>query len=105
MLRPYVSSCVCHVRNQSLTVYIKVYMQVFLHIYSNIYVQVAHNLASFYATKLKISIIVTQIKILDFMADLRLGLAPKWGLESECIKGHIEHMQNGNRIMWYHYLP
>ena len=33
------------------------------------------------------------------MVELPLGLAPGWGQGSECITGHIEHMQNGNRII------
>ena len=66
--------CVFHVHNQSLTnviVYIQFYMQVYLHIY--IYLQVAHNFDTFYATKLKIGMIFTQTKTLDFMVELPLG--------------------------------
>ena len=69
----YVLTCVCHVRNQSLTnvtVHIQVYMQVYLHIFLHIYVQVAHNFDIFYATKLKFGIF-TQTK--TFMVELRLG--------------------------------
>ena len=61
----YVSMCVCHIRNQSLTnvtVYIQVNMQVYLHIYIHIYVQVAHNFDTFFATKLKFSMLLTQTK-------------------------------------------
>ena len=74
-------------------------MQVYLHIYIYIYVQVAHNFDTFYATKLKFGVMFIQTKTLDFMEDLPPGLAPGWGQGSECITGHIEHMQNGNRII------
>ena len=82
--------CVCHILNHSLTnvtVYIQVYIQVYLHtcIYIHIYIQVAHNFDNFYATKLKFGMIFTQTKTLDFMVELHLGLAPGWGLVSECI--------------------
>ena len=66
-------------------------MQVYLHIYSHIYVQVVHNFDTLYAIKLKFGMIFTQSKILDFMVELPLGLAPGWGQGSECITGHIEH--------------
>ena len=46
---------------------------------------VAHNFDTFYATKLKFGMILTLTKTLDFMVELPLG--------------HIEHMQNGNRII------
>ena len=42
------------------TVYIHVYMQVYPHIYIHIYIQVAHNLDTFYATKLKFGMIFTR---------------------------------------------
>ena len=74
-------------------------MQVYLHIYIHIYVQVAHNFDIFYATKLKFGMIFTQTKTLDFMVELLLGLVPGQGQGSECITGHIEHMQNGSRII------
>ena len=90
--------CICHVRNQSLT-NVTVYIQVYLHIYIHTYVQVAHNFDTFYATKLKFGMIFTQTKTLDFIVELPLGLAPGWGQWSECITSHIEHMQNGNRII------
>ena len=64
-------------------------MQVYIHFY----VQVAHNFDTFYATKLKIGMIFTKTKTLCFMVELPLGQG------SECITGHIEHMQNGNRVM------
>ena len=82
-------TCVCHVRNQSLTnvtVYIQVYMQVYLHINIHIYVQVAHNFYTF----------------LRYKVDIWYGIYPDQDLRpqgSECITGHIEHMQNGNRII------
>ena len=101
-VRPYVRTCVGHIRNPSLTnvtFYIQVYMQVYLHIYIHIYVQVARNFDTFYATKLKFGMIFTQTKTLDFMVELPLRLAPGRGQGSECITGHIEHMQNGNRII------
>ena len=78
---------------------IQVYMQVYLHIYIHIYVQVAHNFDTFYDAKLKFCMLYTQTKILDFMVELPLGLAPGQGQGSVCIIGHIEHMQNGNRIV------
>ena len=81
----------------NVAVYIQVYMQVYLHIYIHIYIQVAHNFDNFYATKLKL--IFTQIKTLDFMVELPLGLALGFGQGSECIISHIEHMQNDNRII------
>ena len=93
-----VCMCICHIRNQSLTnftVHIQVYMQVYLHIYNPIYVQGAHNFDTFYATKLKFGMIFTKTKTLDFMVELPLGLAPGQGQGSECISGHIEHMQMG----------
>ena len=68
-------TCVCHVRNQSLTnftVYNQVYMHVYLQIHIHIYVQFAYKFDTFYATKLKFGIIFTQTKTLDFMADLPL---------------------------------
>ena len=73
-------------------------MQVYLHIYIHIYVEVAHNFDTFYATKLKFGIF-TQIKTIEFIVELPLGLAPWWGQGSECITSHIEHMQYGNRII------
>ena len=71
----------------NVTVYIQVYMYVYLHIYIHIYVQVAHNLDSFYATKLKYGLIFSLTKTLDFIVELPLG--SQW---SECIIGHIEHL-------------
>ena len=68
-------------------------MQVYLHTYIHIYLQVAHNFDTFYATKLKFGMIFTQTKTLD------LGLAPEQDQGSECITGHIEHMQNVNRFI------
>ena len=65
----YVRTCVCHVRNQSLT-NVTVYMQIYLYIFHYIYVQVAHNFDTFYAIKLKFGIF-TQTK--TFMVELRLG--------------------------------
>ena len=70
-------------------------MQVYLYIYIQISVQVAHNFDTFYATKLKLDMVFTQTKTLNFMVDLPLGR----GQGSDCITGHIEHMQNGNRII------
>ena len=75
------------------------FMQVYLHIYIHIYIQVAHNFDTFHATKLKFGMIITQTKTLDLMVELPLGLAPLQGQGSECITGHIKHMQNGNRII------
>ena len=75
------------------------FMQVYLHIYIRIYVLVAHNFDTFYATKLIFSMIFTQTKTLDFMVELPPGPEPGQGQGSECITGHIEHMQNGNRII------
>ena len=78
MLHPYVHTCDCHIRNQSLTnvtVYIPVYMQVCLHTYIHLYVQVAHNFDTLYSTKLKLGMIFTQTKTLmvelplDFMVE------------------------------------
>ena len=63
-------------------------------IYIHIYVKVAHNFDTFYAAKLKSGMIFTQTKTLDIMV-----VAPGWGHGSECITGHIEHTQNGNRII------
>ena len=40
-------------------------MQVYLHIYILIYVQVAHNFDTFFATKLKFCMLLTQTKTLD----------------------------------------
>ena len=80
------------------SVYIQVYVQVYLHIYIHIYFQVAHNFDNVYAAKLKFVMIFTQTKTLDFMVELPLRLAPGRGQGSECITGHMEHMQNGNRI-------
>ena len=89
MLRPHVFTCVCHVRNQSLT-NVKVY----------IYVQVAHVFDTFYTEiKLKFGMIFNQIKTLDFMVEFPLGLAPRRGQGSESITNHIEHMQNDNRLL------
>ena len=51
-------------------------------------------LNTFYATKLKFGMIFTQTKTLDFMV-----VASGRGQGSECITDHIEHMQNGNRII------
>ena len=48
-------------------------MQVYLPIY--IYVQVAHYFNTFYATKLKLGMIFTQTKTLDFMVELPLELS------------------------------
>ena len=62
------------VRNQSL-INVTVYIQVYLHIYIHIYVQFAHNFATFYATKLKFGMVVTQTKTLDFIIELPLRLA------------------------------
>ena len=68
-------------------------MQVYLYIYIHIYVQVAHNFDTFYATKSKFGIL--------FTLDLKLhGIVATGRVQgSECITGHIEHMQNGNRII------
>ena len=58
------------------------------------FIQVAHNFDTFYATvEIRYAIYPDQ--------DLRLHgrVAPGQGQGSECITGHIEHMQNGNRIM------
>ena len=100
VFRGHVTSVCAYVHmslfNQSLT---NVYMQVYLHVYIHIYVQVAHNFDTLYATKLKFGMIFTHTKTLDFRVELPLGLAPGWDLRSKCIAGHIEHMQNGNRIM------
>ena len=63
------------------------------------YVQIAHNFDTVYATKFIFGMIFTQTKTLDFMVELPLGLAPGWDQGSESITGHIEHMQNGNRII------
>ena len=59
----------------NVSVYIQVYMQVYIHIY----LQVAHNFYTFYmyATKVKFGMIFTQIKTLDFMLELPLGLMPQ----------------------------
>ena len=59
--------CICLVRNQSLT-NLTVYIQDI-----HIYVQVAHNFDTFYATKLKLGVVFTQTKTLDFMVELPLG--------------------------------
>ena len=69
-------------------------MQVYLHIYFHIYVQLAHNFDTFYATTLKLGMILPD-------QDLRLyvRVAHGRGQGSEYIAGHIEHMQNGSRIM------
>ena len=72
-------------------------MQVYLHIYIHIYIP--HNFDTFYTTKLKFCMIFTQNKTLDFMVELPLGLASGLGQGSECITGHIKHMQNGTRII------
>ena len=64
-------------------------------IFIHIYVQVAHNFDAFYATQLKFSMIFIQTKTVDFIVELPLGR----GQGSKCITGHIDHMQNGNRIM------
>ena len=69
-------------------------MQVYLHIYIHIYVQIAHNFDTFYALRLKFGMMFTQTKTLDVMVELALG-----GQGSECITGHIGHMQNGNGII------
>ena len=61
-------------------------MQDFLQIYIHIYDQVAHNLDTFYATKLIFGI-CTKTKTIDFMVELPLAYC------------HIEHRQNGNRII------
>ena len=74
-------------------------MQVYLHIYIHFYVQVAYNFDTFYATKLKFGMIFTQTKTLDFMVKLPLELPAGRDQGSECTKGHIEHKQNGNRII------
>ena len=71
-------------------------MQVY--IYIHIYFKGAHNFDTFYATKLKFGIF-THTKTIEFIVELPLGLAPWWGQGLECITGHIEHMQNGNRII------
>ena len=85
----------CYICNQSLTnvtVYIQVYMQVNSHLY---YI----SCSKLYATKMKFGMIFTKTKTLDFMVWLSRGLAHGQGQGSECIIGHIEQMQNGNRIM------
>ena len=76
----------------------KIYF-ILLPIYIHIYIQVAHYSDTFYATKLKFGMIFTQTMTLDFMVVFLLGLAPGQDQGAECITGHIEHMQNGNRII------
>ena len=56
-------------------VYIYVYMQVYLHVYIHICVQKAHNFDTFYKVEIWYDIYPDQET------------------------GHIEHMQNGNKIM------
>ena len=73
MLRPYVRMSVRNQIISNVTVYIQVYMQVYLHINIHIYVQVAHNFDTFYATKLKFSMIFTYTKTLDFIVELPLA--------------------------------
>ena len=78
----------------------QVYIQVFLHIYIHIYVQVAHNLDTFYTTKLKSGMIFTQTKTLDFVVELPLGLSPGQGQGSECGWGKgNSHMGKGHRMV------
>ena len=93
----YVRTCIYHIHNQSLTnvtVYFQVYMQVYLYIYIHIYVQFAHY---WYLLCYKLEIWY------DIYADQDLSLhgrvAPGWGQGSDCITSHIEHIQNGNRII------
>ena len=74
-------------------------MQVYLHVCIRIYVQTARNFDTFYATKLQCCIIFTLTKTFDLMVESPLGLPPGRGQGSDWITGHIEHMQNGNRIM------
>ena len=47
----------------------------------------------------KFGMIFSQTKTLDLIVELSLGLAPGRGQGSECITGHIERMQNDNRII------
>ena len=67
-------------------------------VYIHIYLQVAHNFDTFYATKLKFVMIFTDqgLRLHGIVAP---GACPWAGPGSECITGHIEHMQNGNRII------
>ena len=56
----YKCTCVCHIRTQSLTHVFESYIQVYVDFYIHVSLG-GHNMGTFYARKLKFSILLTQI--------------------------------------------